>query len=230
VIALVNAVIRTVMRLLCRLDAPELERIPSRGPLIMVSNHINFLEVPLLYTLLQPRPLIGLAKVETWDSPPLAFLANLWKAIPVRRGTADLAALRLCLRALRKGNILAVAPEGTRSGDGRLQPGHPGVGHIALQGGFPLLPVAHFGGEKFWRNLKRLRRTRVHVRVGCPFVLEPRGAPVTREDRWDMTHQIMERIADLLPPGYRGAYAQRRSGEASHLRFVELGGPERSQA
>lgn len=221
---LVNAVIRTVVGLLCRLDVSELARVPRRGPLIMVSNHINFLEVPLLYTLLQPRPLVGLVKVETWDSPPLAFLANLWKAIPVRRGTADLAAFRQCLRSLRLGKILAIAPEGTRSGDGRLGRGNPGVVHLALQGGVPVLPVVHFGGEKFWQNLRRLRRTRVHVRVGCPFVLEPRASPVTREDRWAMTHEIMERIAELLPPRYRGFYGSGRESRNSCLRDVDLSG------
>jgi 1-acyl-sn-glycerol-3-phosphate acyltransferase len=224
VTAFVNAVIRAVVGLLCRVDVSELERVPRKGPLIMISNHINFLEVPLLYTLLQPRPLVGLVKVETWNSPPLAFLANLWKAIPVRRGTADLAAFRKCVSVLRQGKILAVAPEGTRSGDGRLGRGHPGVVHLALQGGFPVLPVAHFGGEKFWTNLRRLRRTRVHVRVGCPFVLEPRATPVTREDRWAMTHEIMERIADLLPPRYRGVYGSRRAPQTGLLRDVNLSG------
>jgi 1-acyl-sn-glycerol-3-phosphate acyltransferase len=222
VTVLVNAFVKAVMSLLCRLDTRELEGIPRSGPFIMVTNHINFLEIPLLYTYLRPRPLVGLVKVETWKIPPLAFLANQWKAIPVKRGTADLAAFRRCVKVLKQGKILAVAPEGTRSGDGTLGRGHPGVVHIALLGGFPLLPVAHFGGEHFWRNLTRLRLTRVHVRVGKPFVLEPRRVPVSREDRWEMTHEIMARIADLLPARYRGAYVGRAPSATSLLRPVEL--------
>ena len=228
--ALVNSFVKAVMGLLCRLDTRELDKIPRSGPFIMVTNHINFLEIPLLYTYLQPRPLVGLVKIETWSSPPLAFLANLWEAIPVKRGTADVAAFRSCVHALEQGKILAVAPEGTRSGDGRLGRGHPGVVHIALQGGFPLLPVAHFGGESFWQNFRRVRRTRVRVRVGRPFVLQPRSVPVTREDRWEMTHEIMERIAELLPPRYRGAYGQRRDGSSGCLRSVELSGRQPSRA
>jgi 1-acyl-sn-glycerol-3-phosphate acyltransferase len=230
VTTLVNGLIRLVVRILCKLDAAELRCVPRRGPLILVSNHINFLEVPILYTLLQPRPLIGLVKAETWDSAPLAFLANLWKAIPVRRGSADLAAFRSCLRVLREGKILAVAPEGTRSGTGRLNKGQPGVVHLALQGGFPVLPVVHYGGESFWQNLRRLRRTPVHVRVGIPFVIEPRSVPVSREDRWAMTHEIMHRIADLLPSRYHGFYDVRRSGGASCLRDVRLDGRAAEQA
>lgn len=221
--SLVSGLIRIVVSLLCRLDAAELRCVPRRGPLIVVTNHINFLEVPILYTLLRPRPLVGLVKAETWDSPFLGFLANLWRAIPVRRGTADLAALRSCLAALEEGKILAVAPEGTRSRTGRLGQGYPGVVHLALRGGFPVLPVAHYGGECFWQNLRRLRRTPVHVRVGAPFVLRPPAESVSREQRWAMTHEIMHRIAELLPSRYHGFYGTRRHGTRSFLEEVELG-------
>ncbi len=217
---LLGVTIRGLIGPLCRLDASQLAQVPARGPLILVSNHINFLEVPLLYAHLQPRPVTAFAKVETWDNPILAPLFDLGGAIPLRRGEADTAALRQALAALEAGQILAVAPEGTRSGHGRLQRGHPGVVMLALHSGAPLLPVAHYGGEGFKRNLTRLRRTPVHIVVGQPFHLDSRGARVTREVRRQMTDEIMYQLAALLPPAYRGYYADLAAASETYLRFT----------
>ena len=86
----VNAVVKGAMSLICRVDAGQLKRVPSRGPLLLVINHINFLEAPILYTYAQPRPMKGFAKIETWDSPFLGPLFSVWGSIPVRRGEADI--------------------------------------------------------------------------------------------------------------------------------------------
>ena len=99
---LVNTTLKRVTRLLCRVDDHQLARIPPAGPLILVSNHINFIEVPLVYTHLLPRPVTGFAKAETWNNPAMAYLFNLWKAIPLRRGEPDLRGLRLGLQALAR--------------------------------------------------------------------------------------------------------------------------------
>jgi 1-acyl-sn-glycerol-3-phosphate acyltransferase len=215
----VTSTIRGLTRILCRVNDGQLTRVPDRGPLIIVANHVNFLEVPLLYTHLQPRPVTGFAKAETWDNPALRPLVDLWGAIPLRRGEADVAALRQALRALKAGHILAVAPEGTRSGHGRLQQGHPGVVFLALHSGAPLLPVVCYGGERFWRNLPRLRRTDFHIIVGQPFYLDAGGGQVTRPMRQHMADEIMYQMARLLPSGYRGAYSDLAAATERYLRF-----------
>src|SRR5512136_2756774 len=117
--------IRLGTNILCRIEGSELAMVPMGGPLILAINHINSLEVPLLFAYLQPRRLIGLAKIETWDSKFMGWLFDLWNAIPVRRGEVDLEAIRRCLAALETGDILAVAPEGTRSRRGKLLRGQP---------------------------------------------------------------------------------------------------------
>ncbi len=216
---LVNGTIRGLTRLLCRVDDAELARVPECGPLILVANHVNFLEVPLVYTHLQPRPVTGFAKAETWDNPAMAALFDLWEAIPLQRGEADHQAMRRALAALKDGKILAVAPEGTRSGDGRLQRGQGGVVMLALLSGAPLLPIAYFGGERLRGNMARLRRTDFHIVVGTPFFLDPQGAKVTRELRQRMADEVMFQLAALLPALYRGSYASLAAASETHLRF-----------
>lgn len=215
----VNFTFNRITSLLCRINTDQLTSVPVKGPLIVVANHVNFLEVPVLITRLGSRSVTGFAKIETWDNPILGYIFDLWEVIPIRRGTADVTALREGLQALSKGKILAIAPEGTRSGHGRLQRGHPGVVLLALRSGAPLLPVAYFGGEKFWENLTRLRRTSFDVVVGKPFYLHAEGVKMTQAIRQQMTDEIMWQLAALLPQMYRGHYANLTEATESFLNF-----------
>jgi 1-acyl-sn-glycerol-3-phosphate acyltransferase len=200
--------LKGVTRLLCRVEYTRLQAVPDHGPLIMVCNHINFIEAPVMYTHLMPRPVTTMAKVETWDNRWIGGLFDLVEAIPVERGTADLSAIHAGLEALEKGKILVITPEGSRSGDGRLQKGQPGVVTLALHSGAPLLPVVYYGNEALHHNIRRLRRTNFHIRVGQPFRLDAHSKTVTRPVRQQMVDEIMFQMAALLPPQYRGAYAE----------------------
>ena len=216
VYALVTGGIHRLLHLLCRIHAEELKRVPQRGPLILVANHVNFLDPPLLYTELMPRPLTGFAKSETWDSPAQAFLFDLWGAISLRRGEADVEALRQGLDALQQGMLLLIMPEGTRSGDGRLQRGHPGVALLAQHSGAPLLPLVLYGGENFRENLSHLRRSDIHFAVGplCTLRLEGKGNRLVRQQIAD---ELMYQLAALLPPQYRGVYADLDAASHEYL-------------
>jgi 1-acyl-sn-glycerol-3-phosphate acyltransferase len=216
---LVFSAIKGLLRLLCRVDEAQLAKVPDQGPLILVANHVNFLEVPLVYTHLQPRPLTGFAKVEAWDNPFIGALFNMGGAIPLYRGEADVTAFRHALKALEAGRILALAPEGTRSYNGHLQQGHPGAVLLALRSGAPLLPLVYHGGELFWHNLARLRRTDFHIAVGQPFYLDAGGVRVTRQVRQQMIDEVMYQMAALLPPAYRGVYSDLSAATETYLRF-----------
>jgi 1-acyl-sn-glycerol-3-phosphate acyltransferase len=212
--------IRLGTKILCRISGAELASVPKNGPLILAVNHINSLEVPLLFAHLQPRRLIGLAKIETWDSKFMGWLFNLWEAIPIRRGEADLEALRRCMNVLSRGDILGVAPEGTRSYDGKLLYGQPGIVLIALHSGAPILPIAHWGGENFSKNIKRLKRTDFHIRVGKPFTVVTHGNKVNARVRQAIADEIMYQIAILMPEEYRGQYANCNPPPQHYLHFT----------
>jgi 1-acyl-sn-glycerol-3-phosphate acyltransferase len=77
---------------------------------------------------------------------------------------------------------------------------------LAVHSGAPIVPVAHWGGENFLKNLPHLKRTDFHIRVGEPFRLKLNGVKVTREIRQQIADEMMIQLAELLPIEYRGAY------------------------
>lgn len=200
--------LKLVIRAVCRIDDAQLSRVPAHGPLILVTNHINILEVPLLYLYLLPRVVTCFVASNRWENPFFRWLLNGLDMIPLHRGTADVAALRQGLRRLENGDIVIIAPEGTRSRTGQLQRAKAGVVPLAVWSQAPLLPLVYFGHEAFADNVRRLRRTDFHIAVGEPFRLEARGAKMTRELRQAMVDEVMGQLAKLLPPANRGVYAQ----------------------
>ena len=202
----INFLIRVYTRITCRIDAPEMDKIPMQGPFIVISNHTGQIEVPVMFALLQPRKMTGWAKVETWDNWFLNWVFNLWGMIPIRRGEGDTSALRKAEEALKNGFFFGIAPEGTRNKTGRLLRAYPGAVLLAVRSGVPILPIAHWGGEIYLKNLKRLKRTDFHVRVGEPFRLKVEGVKMSKEVRQQIADEMMYRVAEVLPEEYRGAY------------------------
>ena len=217
---LVVNVMKGLTGLICRIDDNELQRVPRQGPLIIYTNHVNILEIPIIYSRLQPRRVRGMLLAERWSIPVVNWALDVTRTIPLHRGEADLPAMRMGLDALEKGEMLIIAPEGTRSHDGVLQSAHPGVVLLALHSGSPLLPVGFYGAENYTTNLRRLKRTGFHLRVGKPFHLEARGEKVTREVRQLMVEEMMYQLALVLPPEYRGVYANASPATPKYLQFL----------
>lgn len=204
---LTNFIVRVYTRITCRIDGDDLKKFPLQGPVIAIANHTGQIEVPLLLAHLQPRKLTGWAKMETWDNWFLNWIFGVWGVIPVRRGEADMNALKKALRALEQGYIFGIAPEGTRNKTGKLRRAMPGTVIIALHSGAPIIPIAHWGSEVYLKNLKRLKRTDFHIRIGEPFKVNVDGLRVTGEIRQQIVDEMMYRLAKLLPEEYRGEYS-----------------------
>ena len=202
---LLTVVIRGIVKLICRVEGDDLSAVPQKGPLLLVINHINFLDVPLIYTLLYPRRVRGITKKENWDNWFFGILGNAWEAISIDRENPSKSTFKEIRKSFQDNRILCIAPEGTRSGTGILGEGHPGVAYIALQNRVPLLLFAHYGTEKFWDNIKHLRRTKITIAISQPFILV-NESKVNKEIQQEMTKQIMARLAALLPENYRGNY------------------------
>ena len=220
-----NLFVRFVTSLMCRIDKSSFTKIPMQGPLVVALNHVTFLEAPLLFTHLQPRPLTGLSKTENFEKPFVGAIFRLWNLIPIDRDKADFKALQETRNRLKNGEILAIFPEGTRSGDGVLQSGKSGVVLVALRSNAPILPMAIYGGEKLGDNLRHLRRTQFITRVGDPFHINLNGDKLSRENLEQITEEIMYQIAALLPEQYRGPYADVENVTYKYLEFKNGAAP-----
>jgi 1-acyl-sn-glycerol-3-phosphate acyltransferase len=214
-----NSVLIGLSHVFFKVEDHDIHRIPKTGPLILVCNHINTYDAPLLIPRMASWPMVTLAKVETWGHPLHGILFRIWDAIPIRRGEADLDAFRKVQDRLAGGKMLAVMPEGTRSNTGQMQQGKPGVVLIALRTAAPILPVSIAGNENFYQNLKSLRRTPFTIRVGHPFRLNDRGKALSRDVRQQMVDEIMFQLAGILPPAYRGVYSDFTKATTEYLDF-----------
>jgi 1-acyl-sn-glycerol-3-phosphate acyltransferase len=216
------AFFKALTGLMFRVDATQLARIPMQGPLIILANHVHIPEIPTLYARLLPRKVHGLAQAErVLDKNIVGGILRLFGTIPVWRGEADLNALRTGIKKLTEGNIILLDPEGTRSHNGCLQKGRPGAILMALHSDSPMLPVVHYGSENYRENLKRLRRTDLYYVVGKPFRVDAGGQRVTSAVRQQMIDEVMFQMAGLLPPQYRGAYADLNTAPHKYLVFEE---------
>lgn len=205
------ALVKAIVLVLVRVEVAGKENMPRQGPLIVASNHFNNADPPLLGATL-PRRLVFMAKHEMFQWPVLGLMTRLAGAFPVRRSEADLGALREATSVLRRSQVLAMFPEGTRSKDGKLHKAEPGTALLALRSEVPVLPVAIAGTEdvvllRLPLDLLRLRRPHVRVVIGHPFFLPP-VERITAEEVKRCTDLIMGRIAALLPPSHRGEYAE----------------------
>lgn len=180
-------------------------RVPADGPLIVVANHLNNADPPLLGAALS-RPVHFMAKQELFDKRPWSVFIRWFGAFPVRRFEADLAALREAQRLLASGAAIGMFPEGHRSHGKGMQPPYPGTALIALRTGATILPVGITGTEAVSSPAVLLHRPTIRVMIGEPFSF-PREGRITAEAVRSGGDEIMRRIAQLLPPRYQGVYA-----------------------
>jgi 1-acyl-sn-glycerol-3-phosphate acyltransferase len=176
--------LRSVMRPYIRqhwdLRERGLELVPEAGPVILASNHIGWLDGPLLIGM-SPRPAHALVKREMFVGVT-GLLLKLGGQIRVERFATDAGALRRAVRALRADQVVVVYPEGTR-GDGEFTTIKGGVGYLALVTGAPVVPVAIFGtrsaGES--KHAKPAKGARIDVVYGDPIRLAQQDWPRDKE-------------------------------------------------
>jgi len=196
---------RILFSLLTRWQVRGKENIPSQGPVIVVANHLSFADPPLLGISLSLK-MMFMAKKELFRSRFISYFVRTFGAFPVYRGQLDRKALRQSDEILAQGLALIMFPEGKRSHNGQLQSGFSGLTLIALRNEVPILPVGIAGTEKLKSIVGLLRRPKITVNIGQAFRLPAASGKLTKVELAGITSNIMERIAGLLPPEYRGNY------------------------
>ncbi|QGP93709.1 Bifunctional protein Aas [Neomoorella glycerini] len=178
------------LRFFCRWEVQGRENFPLEGPVIVIANHISYLD-PVAVGVAAPRTVRFMAKEELFHIPVVNWIIKGLHAFPVRRGRSDRAALKAALEVLQDGQVLGMFPEGTRSKDGRLLPFQHGAALLALKTGAPLLPVAVKNTNRVFRG------GRIKVIIGRPLKFETAG-PSTPQQVQDLTVAAYQAVAKML--------------------------------
>jgi len=195
-----------LLKLTCKFKVEDFSEVPEEGPFILAFNHINFLEAPLLRLALRPRNVKAMVKQELTNNFVMRYLSRIWGGIPVKRGGNPRDSFSAAGDFLNDKGILCVAPEGTRSKNGKLQKAHGGIVIMAHRFQVPVLPVAHYGGEQYWKNLLRFKRTAITIKIG-EMIPPCQGERLKKSQREEELLKIMKALASLMPEEYRGFYA-----------------------
>jgi 1-acyl-sn-glycerol-3-phosphate acyltransferase len=205
--------------LLAKLDKVEgIENVPEKGPAILMINHIAFID-PIVVLHVVPRNIVPLAKIEVYEYPVIGIFPRLWGVIPVRREEVDRRAIQQSMEVLRAGEIILVAPEGTRGP--ALKEGKEGIAYLASRSGAPIIPVAVDGtiGFPAIRFSKAWKEPGASLRFGRPFHYRPEYQHAGREELRQMTDEAMYILSGLLPPPRRGIYADLSKATLNTIEF-----------
>lgn len=203
---------RMLLFLLAQWQVRGRENIPEQGPLLIVANHINLADPPILAVSIR-RKAMFMAKEELFRSRFSRFFVRNFGAFPIRRGRLDRGALRRAEQLLARGLALIMFPEGQRSKNAQLQPAFAGSALVAVRSDVPILPVGITGTEKIKGRAWLFRRPRITVNIGHPFYLPAVNGKLTRAELVRLTNFMMEHIAELLPSKYRENYDGKESRE-----------------
>ncbi len=206
---LLRITVRFLFRLLGTVAISGWENIPRGQTYVVAANHVSIFDPPLVLAF-WPEILEAIGAVDVFDKPFQGPMLRMYGTVPVHRGEYDRKLIDTMLAMLRSGRRLLIAPEGGRSHGQGLRLAKPGVSYILDEAQVPVVPVGIVGTtDDYMRRALHFRRPRVEIHVGRPFLLPRlagRGAErrLARQQNADL---VMQHIAGLLPPAYRGVYA-----------------------
>lgn len=165
--------------------------IPDKGAFVLISNHQSLLD-PVFCGMHLKRHLYFLARDTLFKNRAFGLLISSLNTLPVKRGQADLAAMRKLIRRLREGNGVCLFPEATRTEDGRIRQFKPGFGLLCRRGNAAVVPVVIDGAYECWP-----RQQKIFVPGGRIMICY--GKPIPADEVKDMTDkQLAEKLTNQL--------------------------------
>ncbi len=180
--------------------------LPSKGPVIIAMNHTSWLDFPALLYLKRRNDIKVFAASRFKNVFPVNIICNNTGMIYIDRSTMDFTAIHQALNWIQEGKILALAPEGTNSNDGKLLKGKPGTILLAIKSGVSICPAGITGAEHVLQDYKNFKKPDLSIRFGTAYKIENTNDYNRKEYVEKCTTDLMCRIAALLPEQNRGYY------------------------
>ncbi len=204
-----RALFRGIFYFISQVKVTGIENVPKVGAYIIAINHVSLFEAPFV-TAFWPVAFEALGAADVWDRPGQGLLVRLYGGIPIHRGQYDRQILNTLLAVLRSGYPLLIAPEGGRSHEPGMRRAKPGVAYLMDKAQVPVVPVGVVGStDDFLERALRVERPAIEMSIGRPMTLPSvtSSGMARRLARQENADMVMAKIAALLPPEYRGIYA-----------------------
>ena len=220
---ILHPLLSAVLPTFCNVEVSGLENVPRQGRTCLMINHVSYLD-PIVVTASIPfRHTISLSKVENFSIPVAGWLLRQWGIYPIHRGEVDRKALLQTIELLKSGQMVLMAPEGTRHPEG-MQQAKDGLAYIATKSDAVIVPTAICGAEDWRRRLKSLRRAYAKVVYGKPFRFRSEGRKrIPRAELSAMITEAMYQLALTIPGDYaylRGYYSEIDKASSDCIEFV----------
>lgn len=220
---ILHAILRSVLPLICKLEVEGVENIPRDGRTSIMINHISYLDPIVVTHAITFRYVISLSKAENFNIPIISWLLKQWGGYPINRGEVDRKALTQTVELMKSGQLVLMAPEGTRHPEG-LAPAKDGLSYVATKADAVIVPTAICGAEDWRDRLKSFRRAYASVTFGKPFKFKTEGRKrIPRDELAKMSQEAMYQLALTIPDKfakYRGVYSDIENATTDHLDFV----------
>jgi 1-acyl-sn-glycerol-3-phosphate acyltransferase len=206
---------------LWRVKITGLENIPTSGGVLMIMNHVSSIDPFLAVGSVRSRYVVPISKVENLEVPVVGWLIRQWGTVTLRRGEPELRVLSNLIEIMKAGEVVMIAPEGTRSPQGLREP-KEGFAFLATKADAVVVPMGISAGAIDWKTrMKQFRKADVHVNFGKPFRFNTAQGRPTREVLASMSHEAMYQLALALPsPELRGAYSDLSKLTTDTITFV----------
>ncbi len=182
--------VRAILHTLYRVKFVGEKKLPEEGPFLLCANHRSIVDIPIVGTYSKSRWVYFMSKKELWDKKFSRFFMNLMDAFPVDRGKGDIGSIKKALWHLRKGNVIAIFPQGTREKAGEKLPARKGAAMLAAMSEAQIIPMYIKGVIKPFKK--------IIVYVGKPFSLGlQKRVKYSRETYEEKSQEIMRRIEGL---------------------------------
>ena len=186
-------IIRPIFRLIFRISTEGIENVPKENGCILAANHRSNLD-PFVLNTVSPRPIFFMAKQELFRIPIFSWFIKKAGAIPVKRSSRDIGALKKAIELINNGYCIGIFPEGTRAKPGEFRKPQSGVGLLVSKTESKVIPVKIEGTDivmPVGSSFPKVWKSPIKIKFGKPLEIEK------DKEYIEIAEHIMEEIKKL---------------------------------